>query len=390
MDRDITDRKYAGSSLMIAQGGSLIYDHQSGVRDIEDGQVFDQDTIARIYSMTKPITTVALMMLVEKGLVHLGAPISDFIPEFSDCQCLIGGAQRIDQVEDCASPTLHQLATHTSGMSYAFNPGLLPAEMEAREVMFRSKQGNLADMAVRAARLPLAFSPGSRWEYSVGIDILGRVIEVVTEQGLDQFFQEQIFDPLDMTATGFSVPKGQKSRFATLYSPLEGNAMDLNATHKSKETLNVADRVEGSEYLNASLFSGGGGLVGTIGDYMKFVECLRLDGRAGDARLLSKSTMSFMKGNHLRGDIASMGPKSFAEQPMEGVGFGLGGSTVLDPRPAGVPGNVGDFAWGGMASTFFWVDPILDLSVVFFTQLSPSSSYPTRAHLKAMVHAAVD
>lgn len=388
MDRYVQQRKYPGASILIARGGKEVYHHATGKRDIAQDRLFERDTIARIYSMTKPVTSVAVMMLAEQGLFHLDAPVSDFIPEFKDMNALVPGATDIAQVAPCATPTLHQLLTHTSGLSYPFNPGLLPAAMEEPDLLFKPDHGPLEDMVKTVAALPLAFEPGSRWEYSVSIDILGRVVEVVSGQSLAQFFQQEIFAPLGMTETGFSVPAGTQDRFAALYTPLVGDAMALNSARKGEESLRCVDAPDSSPFLDASMYSGGGGLVGTIDDYMAFTEMLRRNGENG-ARLLSPKTVEFMRRNHLKGDIASMGPASFAEQPMEGMGFGLGGSVVIEPGRTRVPGSVGDFSWGGMASTFFWTDPVLDLSVVFFTQLSPSSSYPARAELKALVHGAV-
>jgi CubicO group peptidase (beta-lactamase class C family) len=261
--------------------------------------------------------------------------------------------------------------------------------MMEEDLVFKCDQGPLGDLCVSLARYPLAFQPGQRWEYSVGIDVIGRVIEVVTGKTLARALQDMILGPLGMTQTAFSLPKQAMDRFASLYTPLAGNAMDLNAAEAGTETLRCVDRTDKSPFLNASMHSGGGGLVGTIDDYMKFTEMLRGGGALGDVRLLSASTTSFMMRNHLDGDIASMGPSSFAEQPMDGMGFGIGGAVVLDPARARSPGSVGDFSWGGMASTFFWVDPVHDMSVVFFTQLSPSSSYPARPELKAILHGAL-
>jgi CubicO group peptidase (beta-lactamase class C family) len=219
----------------------------------------------------------------------------------------------------------------------------------------------------------------------VGIDVLGRVVEVVSGKTLEDFFVEEIFTPLGMDETRFSVPASAKDRFAALYTPLAGDSFGLNAARTGGDPLRQVDRSDDSPFLSATLQSGGGGLVGTIDDYLRFTEMLRTGGQG----LVSPKTLAFMMRNHLPGDIASMGPQSFAEQPMEGMGFGLGGAVVLDPGRARAPGSVGDFSWGGMASTFFWVDPVEDLSVVFFTQLSPSSSYPARPQLKALVHGAM-
>ena len=378
-------RRYPGCSVLIAQGGKEAFYHDCGRRDVEGDLPWQRDTLVRIYSMTKPVTSVALMILVERGLVHLDAPVSDFIPGFADARCLTPGAATLDQTEPCAPPTLHQLLTHTSGMTYSFNPGPLPAAMGEGKLDFGPGKRTLAEAADAIAKLPLVFRPGTRWEYSVGIDIIGRVVEVIAGCTLEEFFIREIFDPLGMDETRFSVPDAARDRFASLYTPLAGNSFDLNAAEKSGETLRLSDAAEGSPYHSTRMNSGGGGLVGTIDDYMKFTEMLRGGGKG----VLSPQTLRFMMRNHLPGDIASMGPSSFAEQPMEGMGFGIGGAVVLDPGRARVPGSVGDFSWGGMASTFFWVDPVQDLSVVFFTQLAPSSSYPSRSQLKALVQGAL-
>ncbi|MES0861383.1 serine hydrolase domain-containing protein [Ruegeria sp. SCPT10] len=389
MERYVTERKYAGSAFLLHHKDAEVFFHACGQRSIENKVPFQRDTLARIYSMTKPITSVGLMMLVEQGLIHLDAPLSEFIPEFNDIQALVPGATRLDQTETATSPTLHHLLTHTSGLSYSFNPGVLPEAMERQDLLFKPNQGLLADRVRDLARLPLAFQPGARWEYSVGIDVLGRVIEIVSGQPLDQYFDRQVFAPLGMWETGFSVSKGAGDRFASLYSPLSGDAMALNSAERGGETLRMVDEAGSSPFENTSTFSGGGGLIGTIDDYAKFVGMLRNRGSANGHRLLCPRTVDFMLCNHLPGDIASMGPSSFAEQPMEGMGFGIGGSVVLNPGRMRVPGSVGDFSWGGMASTYFWLDRENDLSGIFFTQSSPSSSYPSRAELKALVLGAV-
>ncbi len=389
MERYVEARKYAGSSILICEGGTERYFHACGQRSIENDLPWERDTVARIYSMTKPVTSLAIMKLAEGGLFHLDAPVSQFIPAFSDMQALIPGAQRIDQTEPAAPLTLHHLLTHTGGLSYPFNPGLVAREMEERKIMFNPNQGPLAPMVDRVAEIPLAFQPGAHWEYSVGIDVLGRVVEVVSGKSLDRFLSEEILSPLGMTETAFRVPEGVGDRFASLYTPLAGDAMALNAARSGGETLRLVDQAGHSAFQTTQMHSGGGGLVGTIDDYMRFAEMLRQGGALNGERVIGESTLDFMMRNHLPGDIASMGPQSFAEQPMDGVGFGLGGAVVIDPARSRTPGSVGDFSWGGMASTFFWVDRTNALSVVFFTQLSPSSSYPSRAELKALVHGAL-
>ena len=386
MQRYVDDRKYPGCSVLIKEGSREVFFDAVGQSDIEAGSAMDRETIARIYSMTKPVTSVAVMMLVEEGLFSLATPVSEFIPAFGAAQALIPGAERIDQTEPARAPTLQELLTHTSGLSYPFNPGVLGAAMDEMGLLFRPDSGALETVVDQLTDLPLAFQPGHRWEYSVGIDVIGRVIEVASGQSLDQFFAERIFAPLGMTDTAFGLPDGDGARFAALYTPLDGDAMALNAASQGGDTLRRVDGPGGSPFESPSCFSGGGGLVGTIDDYSAFADVFR-PGKG--PRLLSTGTLSFMMRNHLPGDIAAMGPTSFAEQPMLGVGFGIGGSVLLDPGRACTPGSIGDFSWGGMASTYFWVDSVQDLSVVFFTQLSPSSSYPSRAELKALVHGAL-
>ncbi|MCA0926998.1 serine hydrolase domain-containing protein [Ruegeria profundi] len=385
MKRYVDERKYAGSSLLIKHNGQEVFFSAYGKRSIEHDLPFQRDTLVRIYSMTKPVTTVALMMLAERGLFHLDAQLSEFLPEFSDMQALVPGAMSTDQTEKAPTPTLHQLLTHTSGFSYPFNPGILPELMDAQDMVFKPDQGLLADRVYDLAALPLAFQPGSRWEYSVGIDVVGRVIEVVSGKSLDKFLAQEVLEPLGMHETDFTVPTGAGDRFASLYTPLEGNAMALNSAQTGTETLRLVDHAGRSPFEKTTTFSGGGGLVGTIDDYSRFAEMLRNRGQGNGHRLLSPKTVEYMLINHLPGDIASMGPQSFAEQPMEGTGFGLGGAIVTNPGRVRVPGSLGDFSWGGMASTFFWIDRVNNMTSVFFTQLSPSSSYPSRAELKALV-----
>jgi CubicO group peptidase (beta-lactamase class C family) len=388
-DRYVAEHKFPGLSVLIRQGDDEVFYCNTGLRDLTRGAPFARDTVARIYSMTKPVTALALMMLVEEGAFTLDTAVSQFLPAFGTCHALIPGATSLAQTEPCAPPTLHQLLTHTSGLSYPFNASLVAQEMAARDILFKPNAGTLDSQCKATAALPLAFRPGTQWEYSVGIDVIGRVIEVVTGQPLGDVFQSRIFAPLGMQETGFVPTKSQIDRFASLYTPLAGDPMDLSQSASGGATLRMVDSAEGSPFLAPSLHSGGGGLVGTIDDYMRFADCLRMRGQGPSGPLISPAIADFMLSNHLAGDIASMGPSSFAEQPMDGVGFSLAGAVVLDPARSRVPGSVGDFSWGGMASTFFWIDRVHDFSTVMFTQLTPSSSYPARAELKALVHGAL-
>lgn len=379
LERNRTGGRYHGSSLLLARRGEIVYTGFDGMASVARGLAFERDTIVRIYSMTKIVTSAVLGMLLEEGRVQLEAPVSAFLPEFADPRALIPGAEREDQTAPCAPPTLAQLLTHSSGLTYGFNPSLAARIYEREKVDFGPRSGVLADMCAHAAAQPLAFAPGTKWEYSIGIDVIGRVIEVVTGQPLDKVFAERVFGPLGMVDTGFSVPAEKTGRFADCYWKTEDDPRAL--LDPGDDSAFGEDKV--------TMFSGGGGLVSTLDDYFRFGEMLRRGGELDGARLLGPSTLRFMRRNFLRGDIASMGAESFMEMPMAGMGFGLGGAVLLDPALARMPGSVGDFGWGGMASTYFWTDPVEELTCVFFTQLVPSSSYPSRVELKALVHGAL-
>ena len=379
MKRYVEEKKYAGSSLLIGRQGKIAYLQAVGRRSIEDDLPFEIDNLVRIYSMTKPLTSLAVMMLHEKGLFHLEATIDRFLPEFANCHALIEGAQSVAQTFRVNPPTIHQLLTHTSGLIYGFNPGVLAGIYEDEGINFRPTAGGHHEMAKRVAKLPLAFQPGKRWEYSIGIDILGVLVEIVSGKGLDQFLHEEIIGPLGMVDTSFRVSNSALGRLANCYEKTADDNLALR--DDAKNSCYHEDVVD--------TYSGGGGLVSTLSDYFKFAEMWRCGGSLNGVRLVAPGTISFMCQNHLVGDIASMGTKTFSEMPMDGMGFGLGGSVVLDPVHTRMMGSIGDFSWGGRASTYFWIDPVKQLSVVFFTQLVPSSSYPCRAELKALVHGAL-
>lgn len=371
--------KLAGASVLIAQNGEIVFTDAAGKRGTQREDDFDLNTMVRIYSMTKPVTAVALLQLLEKGQVALDQPVSDVLPEFTDCTALIEGATMATQTEPCRCPTLFELLTHTSGLTYAFNVGVLPEYYAAKEINFDPAAGLLRDAVKRLAQHPLAFAPGTKWEYSVGLDVIGAVVEVVSGQSLEQYFQDNIFAPLGMTETSFSVTDKDLPRFADCY--VKTPEADQAPFDDNTKTPFHRDA--------APTYSGGGGLLSTLGDYLKFAEFLRTKGARLSNQVLSVEMIERLTENQLDGDIAAMGPSSFAEMPMTGVGFGLGGGVILDPAKSGLAGTVGDFSWGGMASTYFWIDRKNALTGIFFTQLIPSSTYPLRGELKRLVHDAL-
>ncbi|WP_169570240.1 serine hydrolase domain-containing protein [Sneathiella limimaris] len=381
MQRYVDAGKLPGAQTLVARGGETVYFNWTGNRDVEGQKPWQGNTIARFYSMTKPITSIALMTLYEKGLFHLDDPVEAFIPSFKDMRVVRKNAQSVEDTEPCQTPpTIHHLLTHCSGLTYDFNLGVLESLYAEEKMNFGPlAKGGLAAQVDRLAEMPLKFEPGSRWNYGVSTDVVGRLVEVISGQSLDQYLQSVILDPLGMTDTSFDISADKQARLANSYTPDENGKMKL------------VDAAENSIYMSGkvSCLSGGGGLLSTVGDYLKFADMIRRRGQVGSDRILGSRTVDFITSNHMPGDLASMGQPVFSEVSFAGVGFGLGGWVMLEPAKAQMMGSPGDFGWGGMASTVFWVDPLEDLVVLFATQLLPSSFYPLRKELRALVYQAM-
>ena len=380
MNRYVESGQLAGSQTLIARGGKLAYSKSVGYADLENQVPWNDDTMARFYSMTKPITSVALMMLYEKGLFHLDDPVENYIPSFKDMKILRPGALAIDDTEPAAvKMTVHHLLTHMSGLTYGFNLGVLGNDYNQIKMDFGPRRGTLESQVDKLAERPLLFNPGARWNYGVSTDVVGRLVEVISGQDLKSYFDEHIFGPLGMVDTDFDVSPDKVGRYSSAYGVGEdGSLKVMDAAQKS---IFLAGRTE--------CYSGGGGLISTAGDYFKFAEMIRRRGAFDGGRLLGSRTVDFMTHNHLEGDLALNGQPLFSEVSFIGVGFGLGGWVMLEPEKSQMMGSPGDFGWGGMASTVFWVDPIEDLTIIYLTQLLPSSHYPLRKELRALVYQAL-
>lgn len=383
LDAYVHDGRLAGYQLAVARGGSLVHTVRGGHRDREQGLPVTEDTIWRIYSMTKPITAVAALALWEEGHFELKDPVSRFLPEFARPKVWRSGSVTNPVLDPATEPMqLWHLMTHTAGLTYGF--------MFAHPVDELYRRGGFewgvppgADLAVlceRLAELPLLFQPGSEWNYSMGLDVLGRVIEVVTGDPLDVALRRLVLDPLGMHDTGFHVPEADHDRLAMLYGAAPGSGLAVRL-----------EGAAGAATRPPAALLGGGGLVSTTADYLRFAEMLRRRGELDGVRILSPRTVAYAASNHLPGnaDLTAFGRPLFSETTFDGVGFGLVGSVTIDPITAKVPGSAGDTGWGGAASTTFWVDPVEDLSVVFMTQLLPSSTHPIRSELKQLVHQAL-
>ena len=380
MEGYVSSGKLPGALTLVARGGRIAYLRSLGHRDVACALPLDLDTLLRFYSMTKPITSVAVMMLYEEGRFQLDDQVGRYIPAFADLQVYVSGAGEEVVTEPARSPmTIHQLLTHTCGLTYglgATDP--ISALYRERKTDFYVDDGPLEEVVERLARVPLVHHPGERWNYGVSTDVLGRLVEIFSGQRFDRFLAARIFEPLGMRDTFFEVPAEHRERLAMLYGPTAQGGLE------PLEPPGV------SPYFGpVSTFSGGAGLVSCIEDYYRFCELLRCKGELDGTRLLGRKTVEFMTCNHLPGDLADMGRRSFNETTFEGIGFGLGFAVMLDPARAAVMSSPGEYTWGGAASTAFWIDPVEDLSVIFLTQLLPSSTYPLRRELRVLSYQAL-
>jgi len=380
-DRYVDNGRLPGWLAVVSRHGRIVHVGRGGLRDVEAGLPVEKDTLWRIFSMTKPITSVAAMMLAEEGLLELDDPIARWLPEFASPRVYVKGSALAPLTEPAVAPIrVWHLLTHTAGLTYGFHHGHpVDALYRAAGFDWGTPPGlDLAACCERWASLPLLFQPGSEWNYSVATDVLGRVVEVVSGLSLDEFFASRIFGPLGMTDTGFAA--SSQSRLAALYvpDPSSGRAVRNDAFGRVGTS--------GPDCL-----SGGGGLVSSAYDYRRFTEMLLRGGALDDVRLLSPRTVALMASNHLPGhvDLEAFGRPLFAEMPFDGFGFGLGFSVLEDPVKARTLSSAGEFAWGGAASTAFWVDPDEDLTVGFYTQLLPSSAHRLRPQLRQLVYQAL-
>lgn len=396
LEHQVASKRLAGASVLVGRRGASAYFSAAGFADVEQNKPFAEDTIVRIYSMTKPVTSVAAMMLYEQGCFNLDDPLSKFIPSFANTK--VQSKDESGLVDQAQPITIKHLLTHTAGLTYGFMHATnIDAMYRKQGVEFPSDAENLAEWVDRLASIPLICQPGTQWNYSVATDVLGRLIEIWSGKPLAEYLDEQIFQPLEMHDTGFTVAATNKPRFASLYAPANGatlaNVGKAPEGGVNRETgILLQEAAETSPYHQTStMHSGGGGLTGSIEDYGKFCEMLMNGGVLGDARLLSPKTVEYMRRNHLPDgkDMSAMGQPVWSETSYDGVGFGLGFAVVLDPIKAQIIASEGEHHWGGAASTFFWLDPEEDLYCVFFTQLMPSSTYPIRRELRTQIYQAV-
>jgi CubicO group peptidase (beta-lactamase class C family) len=380
MRRQLAAERAGGMVTLVSRRGRTAFIDVAGKADVARDTPMAVDTIFRIYSMSKPLTSVAIMMLYEEARFQLDDPISCFIPAFAGQRVLAGGSRgKIDTVPAVRDITFRDLLTHTSGLTYGFMEStLVDGLYRAHKIDFQTENSSLKELVEKAAALPLLSQPGTRWNYSISTDVLGYLVEVVSGVPFEKFLKERVIDPLKLVDTDFHVPEAKHGRLAANYAV------------GRKGGLHLIDDPQKSPYLQPrNVNSGGGGLVSTASDYARFCQFMLNKGELDGVRLLSRKTVELMTANHLGGDMADMGTPRFSETTYEGIGFGLGFSVMIDPAKAQILGTPGEYAWGGAASTAFWIDPQEEMFVVFLTQLMPSSAYPFRRELRVLTYQSI-
>lgn len=378
--------RIAGCQWLVARHGQTVAQDCLGLMDVARARPMQPDALFRIYSMSKPITSVALMMLYEEGRFQLNDPVHQYIPSWRDQPVWAGGEGATLQLRAPRQPmTMRHLLNHSSGLTYG---GLLlpagtepdPVDRAYRALRINTRNGDsLQTFIDKLGQVPLRYDPGEAWGYSFATDVCGHLVQQLSGLPFEVFLQQRIFGPLGMRDTGFQVPDAQLHRLTASYQ------------HQPEGAPTLLDDPQASLWAQPpALCSGGGGLVSTMADYHRFCEMLRQGGELDGVRLLGPRTLTLMTRNHLPGgrDLSRCAVDAFSETAYQGVGFGLGFATTLDEVDAGVLGE-GDFYWGGLASTIFWVDPLEDLVVIFMTQLVPSRTYNFRALFKNIVYSAI-
>ncbi|HKD57457.1 MAG TPA: serine hydrolase domain-containing protein [Hyphomicrobiaceae bacterium] len=380
MRRQVSGERLAGIEVLINRRGHTVFHRWHGKRDVARKADATPETIYRLYSMTKPLTAVAIMMLYEEGRFQLDDAIRQYVPEFAHQRVFTGGGYGAVMTEPALRDiTFRDLLTHTSGLTYAFMQATpVDAIYRAQKLELPGSLEPLGDVVGRVAKVPLIAQPGTQWNYSISFDVLGHLVAIISGRPFDEFLRDRLLRPLEMADTEFFVPTDKVNRFAANYERGPDGRPRLLEDPQTSRFLQPPKAL-----------SGGGGLVGTARDYMRFCLMLLNRGAHGSTRLLGRKTVELMTTNHLNGDMAAMGQPRFAESNYHGIGFGLGFSVMLDPAKAQIVGSRGEYAWGGMASTAFWVDPQEEMAVVMMTQLTPSSTYPIRRELRVLAYQAI-
>lgn len=369
MKDDVASGQLAGALAVVARKGKIAYWETVGMADRETGRALRDDDIFRIYSMTKPIVGVGLMMLYEEGKFRLNDPVKRHLPEMAGVKVLIDGERRKPKRE----MTVQDLMRHTAGLTYGLF-GNSPVDKLYTEAGVLAGNRSIAEFVTKLGKLPLKHEPGATWDYSVAVDVQGRLIEVLSGMDLDKYLEERIFKPLDMRDTAFRVPPEKKKRLAQLY---------LRAGDKQSIRAAPPGRSAGYFDYESKWFSGGGGLTSTARDYLRFAQMLLNGGKLDDARLLSRKTVELMTRNHVEG------LKVGSPILRAGYGFGLDFAVHVDPTKSGLNGSVGEYNWEGLAGTLFWVDPAEQMVGLYMIQMLPPRLGDHRLKFKRLAYQAI-
>ena len=376
----VDDGNLPGLITAVLRRGKLVHFNVCGMADIERERRIAADTIFRFYSMTKPLTSTAIMILYEEGRFQLDDPITRFLPCFKNMRVFTGGTSgNMETAPAERDITFRDLLTHTSGLSYSYVTATpIDALYRERGIDFVASDKTLGEVVETAAGLPLIAQPGAEWNYSIATDVLGHLVALISGTPFDQFMSTRVTRPLGMVDTEFHVPADKMFRFATNYTRgADGRLIPIDDPNMG--IFSDPGRIHG----------GGAGLVSTAADYLRFCRMMLNKGELDGTRLLGRKTVELMTTNHLRGDMAEMGQSRFSESTYSGIGFGLGFSVMLDPVKAQIVGSAGEYAWGGAASTAFWIDPAEDMAVILLTQFMPSSAYAIRRELRVLTYQAI-
>ena len=369
--------KLAGAITLLARGGKTFHHESYGSADLESGAPMQPDSLIRIHSMTKPITSVALMMLYEEGLFHLDDPVSKYIPEIGEMKVYAGGNGSALRLEAPDTPvTIRHLLTHTAGLVYGNRDDSPVGELFSKANL-TAPDGTLKGMAEKLAGLPLRSQPGTKWQYSIATDVVGYLVEVLSGRSFDEYLNDRIFQPLGMYDTSFYVPEEKLDRLPTVYGPSDDGIAPVDP--KSQEHFRRPH----------TFFSGGSGLVSTAEDYLRFANMLLGGGSSNGVEILGRKTVELMTSNHLGDHLMPYALSESVEDYTKGCGFGLGFKVVRDIAEHGVIGSDGNYSWVGAASTYFWVDPREELVAIFMAQFMPSSHYPTLREFQVATYQAM-
>ena len=383
-ERYLANGRLPGALTLICRRGEVVHLTVQGMADIERKKPLKEETIFRIYSMTKPITSLALMMLLEEGRLQLDDPVHRYIGEWRDLGVYLAGSG------ETGAPFRHKpvkrpmqvidLMRHTSGLTYGFQQRTNVDAAYRQRKIGEVRETTLDEFVQLLAHLPLEFSPGDAWNYSVSTDVVGYLVGKISGVPFEQFLKTRILDPLGMSDTSFWVEGSARERLASLYS-----------VGRNGKLTSLGDEENQALYEPPKMFSGGGGLLSTASDYLKFCRLMIGGGRLGDVRLVGPKTVDLMTSNHLPGGktLSDMSISLFSEASYAGIGFGLGFSVMLDPAASMIPGSPGEYSWGGAASTAFFIDPLEDLICIFMTQFVPSTFYNIRRELRTLVYSAI-